>query len=40
MKTYKSVKNIKAANLEDIVKLVGKTRAEIIHQHLHGEKAE
>jgi excinuclease ABC subunit C len=40
MKTYKSVKNIKAANVEDIVKLVGKVRAEIIYQHLQGEKTE
>jgi excinuclease ABC subunit C len=40
MKTYKSVKNIKAAELDDIVKLVGKNRADIIHQHLHKEITE
>ena len=40
MKTYKSVQNIKAANMEDIIKLIGKKRADIINQHLQSEKSE
>lgn len=40
MKTYKSVQNIKAANMEEIIKLVGKKRADIINQHLQTEKSE
>jgi excinuclease ABC subunit C len=40
MKTYKSVQNIKAANMEDIIKLIGKKRADIINQHLQSEKSD
>lgn len=35
--TFKSVKQLSLANLEDIVKIVGKSRGSIVYEHFHGK---
>lgn len=37
LKTFRSVKNIKEASLEDLTKVVGKAKASIVHEALHNQ---
>ncbi|MDE6009047.1 MAG: excinuclease ABC subunit UvrC [Muribaculaceae bacterium] len=39
MKTFKSVKRIREASLDDIVAAVGKSKGEIVYSHFHSEKS-
>ncbi|MDE5887876.1 MAG: excinuclease ABC subunit UvrC [Muribaculaceae bacterium] len=39
MKTFKSVKRIREASLDDIVAAIGKSKGEIVYSHFHSEKS-
>ena len=40
MKTFKSVKRLKEASLEDITDAVGKAKGAVVYNHFHPDEAE